>query len=119
MSDVQTYTGGCHCGKVRYEVSTKLEGAVTCNCSMCGKMGSRLSFVPSAQFKLLSGEESLRDYQFNKKIIHHLFCTTCGIRSFARGKAQDGSDMVAINVNCLDGVDLATVPTQQYDGKHS
>jgi hypothetical protein len=117
MSEVQTYTGGCHCGKVRYEVTTKLEGAVACNCSICGKTGTRLTFVPTEQFKLLSGEESLRDYQFNKKVIHHLFCTNCGIRSFARGKRPDGTEMVAINVNCLDDVDPTAVPTKHHDGK--
>ena len=119
MTDVQTYTGGCHCGKVRYEVTTKLEGAMTCNCSICAKMGSRLTFVPSAQFKLLAGEDSLRDYQFNKMVVHHLFCTNCGIRSFARGKGPDGSERVAINVTCLDDFDLSQVPTKQYYGKHA
>jgi hypothetical protein len=119
MSDVRTYTGGCHCGNVRYEVTTKLEGAITCNCSICSKTGSRLSFVPAEQFKLLSGEDSLRDYQFNKKVIHNLYCTTSGIRSFARGKGPDGKEMAAINVNCLDDVDLAQLPVQQYNGRAS
>ncbi len=86
MSEPTTHTGGCHCGKVRYEAKVDLGAPViACNCSMCGRTGTLLSFVPATQFKLLSGEDSLTDYQFNKKAIHHLFCKVCGVKSFARG----------------------------------
>jgi hypothetical protein len=118
MGDLKTYTGSCHCGKVRYQVELDLGGPVmTCNCSMCGRSGSMLSFVPEAQFKLLSGEDALSDYQFNKHVIHHLFCKTCGIKSFARGTGKDGSAMVAINVRCLSEVDLSTLKVMQVDGR--
>lgn len=115
----QTHTGGCHCGKVRYQVQMDLGGGpfITCNCSICSKTGTMLGFVPASAFTLLSGEEALTDYQFNKKHIHHLFCSTCGIRSFARGAAPDGSPIAAVNLRCLDDVDLAALPTMQYDGK--
>jgi hypothetical protein len=112
-----TYTGGCHCGAVRYEVDLDLKGAMTCNCSICSKQGAVLTFVPAGAFRLLSGRDALGDYQFNRKIVHHLFCTTCGIRSFARGTGPDGSEMVAINLRCVDGIDLATLPTQAFDGR--
>src|SRR5205823_2202539 len=90
MKDAKKYTGGCHCGKVRYEVTTDLTRVLDCNCSHCSKKGLLLNFVTADQFTLLSGEESLSDYQFNKKVIHHLFCRACGVESFARGTAQDG-----------------------------
>jgi hypothetical protein len=66
---------------------------------------------------LRSGADSLTDYQFNKKIIHHLFCRTCGIGSFARGTGPDGAEMIAINVRCLDGVDLDSLTVTPFDGK--
>ncbi|HEX6274114.1 MAG TPA: GFA family protein [Polyangiaceae bacterium] len=117
MAEIQ-HTGGCHCGKVRYEVTLDLaEKAITCNCSMCGRSGTLLRFVPSAKFKLLSGAESLTSYRFNHKIIDHLFCSTCGIKSFATGKGQDGSEIRAVNVRCLDDVDVTAIPTLPYDGK--
>lgn len=119
MSDLKSYEGGCHCGQVRYEVKLDLsQPAVTCNCSICQKTGSMLSFTPIAQFTLRSGEAALTDYQFNKKVIHHVFCSKCGVRSFARGVGPDGSEMAAINVRCLDGVDLGDVKTMQFDGKN-
>jgi hypothetical protein len=111
------YTGGCHCGAVRYEVEADLAHTVTCNCSICSKTGTILTFAPATSFKLLSGEELLTDYQFNRKIIHHLFCTTCGIRSFSRGRMPDGTETVAINVRCLDGVDVAGLAPRAFDGK--
>src|SRR4051794_35305979 len=98
MSELQTYSGGCHCGKVRYDVKLDLGAPViACNCSMCGRVGSLLSFVPESQFTLKSGADTLTDYQFNKHRIHHVFCKVCGIKSFARGTRPDGSAMVAIN----------------------
>ncbi len=118
MTELQTYTGGCHCGKVRYEVALDLSAKVTaCNCSLCGRMGWYLTFVPEAQFKLLSGEDVLTDYQFNRKIIHHLFCSVCGVRSFCRGSRPSGDKMVAINARCLDDVDPASLNVQHVDGK--
>jgi hypothetical protein len=114
---VQTYSGGCHCGKVRYEVQVDLGKPVTaCNCSMCGRSGTLLSFVPEAQFKLLSGDSELTDYLFNKEHIHHLFCRTCGIKSFARGAGKDGP-VVAVNARCLEGVQLETLEIKHFDGK--
>ncbi len=116
---MKTYTGGCHCGAVRYEVDIGLQGTIECNCSICSRRGWFLAFTPATNFRLQKGEENLTDYQFNKMIVHHLFCKTCGTASFGRGKGPDGSDTVAINVRCLDDVDLATVPVSKYDGKHS
>jgi hypothetical protein len=118
MGELQKYSGGCHCGKVRYEVKLDLGNPVIgCNCSMCGRTGTLLSFVPGEQFSLLSGEDVLKDYQFNKKHIHHLFCTVCGIKSFARGTGKDGSPTIAVNTRCLDDVDLDKLNVKHFDGK--
>jgi len=84
MSEAKLHTGGCHCGKVRYEVTLDLaEPAITCNCSMCGRSGTMLRFVPAEKFKLLSGEDVLTHYRFNSKVIDHQFCSVCGIKSAA------------------------------------
>jgi hypothetical protein len=117
MANTQTYDGGCHCGRVRYQVEMDLSAKViSCNCSMCGKKGTLLSFVPADSFKLIAGENDLTSYRFNKKVIDHLFCSTCGVTSFARGKGPDGKAMVAINTRCLDGVDPTKLDIMQFDG---
>lgn len=114
---VDVYMGGCQCGKVRYEVKVDLGAPViSCNCSMCGRAGTLLTFVPESQFKLLAGEESLTDYQFNRHAIHHLFCKVCGVKSFARGAGKDGPT-VAINARCLDGVEVADLAINHFDGR--
>lgn len=113
----RSYTGSCHCGKVKYEVETDLSNVIECNCSICSRSGYVLSFVPGAQFKLLSGEDALSSYHFNKKQIDHQFCKHCGVRSFARGKKPDGTPMFAINLRCLEGVDLKSLNIKQVDGK--
>lgn len=113
----QVYDGGCHCGAVRYRVEAELDTLVSCNCSICSKTGTLLTFVPESAFQLLSGEDSLTDYRFNKEVIAHLFCKRCGIRSFARGADAEGRTMVAINVRCLDGVDFDSLPKHHFDGR--
>lgn len=111
-------TGGCHCGKVRFEATVDLSQVISCNCSICSKSGGLLTFTPADQFTLIQGEENLQDYQFNKHIIHHLFCRTCGIRSFARGLLPStGQPMICVNVRCLDGVDLEPLQITHFDGK--
>ena len=112
----QTYTGGCQCGKVRYEVSLDLGEVIACNCSRCGRLGSLLAFTPAENFKLISGEGAMTEFQFNKHVIHHLFCSTCGIQSFARGM-QRGAEMVAINARCLDGIEPEQLKVKHVNGR--
>ena len=119
MTTLATYKGSCHCGSVRYETELDLsQPVISCNCSMCGRSGTLLTFVSPQQFRLLSGESELKDYQFNKHKIHHVFCQNCGIKPFARGEGPQGPS-VAINVRCLDGVDLKALAVHDYDGKNS
>lgn len=118
MTEAKLQSGGCHCGKVRYDVTIATDAAIGCNCSMCGRKGTLLSFVGEDAFTLKSGEDNLTDYQFAKHNIHHLFCKTCGVTSFARGSGPDGKKMVAINVRCIDDVDLDQVKVNAFDGKN-
>lgn len=111
------FSGGCQCGAIRYEVDCGLDLAITCNCSRCQKLGSVLVFAPRADFKLLQGAAELTDYRFNTGTIRHLFCKTCGIQSFGYGTGPDGTEMAAINVNCLDGVEPRALPVTAYDGR--
>lgn len=112
------HTGGCHCGNVRFEVDgLDLGKVISCNCSICSKKGTWLAFAPDSNFKLLKGENSLKNYQFNKKVIDHLFCTNCGVQSFGKGTSPDGVRMAAINVRCLDGVDLEKITPHPFNGK--
>ena len=115
---MSTYVGSCHCGAVRYEVELDLDAVqpAACNCSMCRRAGTLLTFVPESSFRLLAGEDATRDYQFNKRHIHHLFCTTCGLKPYAWGPAKDGGRTIAVNVRCLEGVDLDALRITHFDG---
>ncbi len=112
------HAGGCQCGAVRYEVEADITDVIACNCSRCGRLGSLLAFVPEDKFKLLTGAGAMTDYQFNKHVIHHLFCSTCGIESFARGKGPKGEPMIAINARCLDDFDESKLNVKRFDGKN-
>lgn len=108
------YKGSCHCGSVLYEVETNLEKVIDCNCSHCHKKGLVLNFVDKDKFNLLKGQEFITEYLFNKKNIRHLFCKNCGEESFAEGITFP---KVAVNVRCLDGVDISTISITHYNGK--
>jgi hypothetical protein len=119
MTSNNLHQGSCHCGAVRFEVDLDLsQPVISCNCSICGRTGTLLAFVPPEKFTLQSGEENLSDYQFNEKVVHHLFCKTCGVRSFGRGEGPQGP-MVAINTRCLEGVELGALKVIAYDGRGS
>jgi hypothetical protein len=118
VAEIRTYEGGCHCGRVRYRIEANLTQAVECNCSICAKRGTLLTFVKAPQFTLLKGDDTLTDYQFNTKKIHHLFCESCGVGSFSRGIAPNGEDTYAVNVRCLEGVDVGALKIRPFDGKN-
>lgn len=110
--------GSCHCGKVKFEVEIELKEGLSCNCSICQRKGSILSFVSNEQFKLISGESNLTDYQFGKNRIHHTFCSTCGVSAFSSSKKPDGSNGFAINIRCIEGIELEKIPLKFFDGKN-
>ncbi|MEO8155212.1 MAG: GFA family protein [Rhizobacter sp.] len=111
------YTGSCHCGKVAFEVEGQVDAAMACNCSMCQRKGSLLWFVPRTSFTLLSPEDAASTYLFNKHHIRHRFCPSCGIHPYADGTDPKGNAMAAINVRCIEGIDLDTVKVTHFDGR--
>jgi len=111
---MKKYEGGCHCGAVRYEVETELAKVISCNCSHCEAKGLLLDFVDNDKFKLLSGEDNLTEYLFNKKAIRHLFCKTCGVQSFAEGI---NFPKTAINIRCLKDLDISKLTITPFEGK--
>ena len=117
MPEVRTFTGGCHCGLVRFECTSDLAMVTACNCSICTKKGLHFTFVPPKSFQLRAGEENLKEYLFNKHAIHHQLCLDCGVEVFARGTRPDGTEVVAVNVSCIDGIDLSTIQMTPVDGR--
>ena len=111
------HTGSCHCGQVAFEVEGTIEGVLSCNCSMCQRKGSLLWFVPRAQLQVTRGEDKLATYTFNRHVIQHRFCPTCGIHPFGEGVDPKGEAVAAINVRCLDDVDLSALALHHYDGR--
>ena len=111
------HLGGCHCGRVRFEVLAPAMLEVgECNCSMCSKTGYLHLMVPAAQFKLLSGEEALTKYQFNTKTAKHFFCSQCGIKSFYVPRSHP--DGYSINARCLDEGTVKGMTVTQIDGRN-
>jgi hypothetical protein len=111
------YNGSCHCGEISFEVEGEIKGAMACNCSMCQRKGSLLWFVPREDLHLSSPGDLANTYTFNKHVIKHHFCPTCGIHPYGEGVDPNGKAMAAINIRCIENIDLASVPVQHFDGR--
>jgi hypothetical protein len=111
------YRGSCHCGENAYEVEGEIGQVVDCNCSYCSRKGYLLWFVPRNQLRLTTPETRLAVYTFNKHVIKHHFCPECGCSPFGLGVAPNGLETAAINVRCLDAVDLEGLRRVPFDGK--
>ena len=112
-----THRGGCHCGRVRFEVVAPASVQVTeCNCSMCARSGYLHLIVPKERFKLLSGAEVLTAYTFNTGTARHLFCSLCGVKSFYVPRSHP--DGYSVNARCLDEGTLEEMTIVRKDGKN-
>lgn len=112
------YKGRCHCGRITYEVEVEPGPAMECNCSICSRRGYLLWFTPREKLRITTGEDSLATYTFSRHVIKHHFCPNCGCALFGIGKQPgDSGETAAINLRCLEGVDLAVVPHQSFDGR--
>ena len=111
-----TRTGGCHCGRVRFEVIAPAPLRVSdCNCSICAKSGYLHLIVPKSRFKLVSGEQTLTTYQFNTGTAKHLFCSVCGVKSFYVPRSHPHG--YSVNARCLDDVSIASLTIVPFDGQ--
>ena len=113
------YEGSCHCGKIAFDVEGDFTSALDCNCSFCRRRGSLLGFVPRDKLVLRTSEEDLKTYTFNRHVIRHHFCSTCGVAPFGEGTGADGLAMAAVNLRCVPAIDLNAIEINHFDGKSS
>ena len=111
-----THRGGCHCGRVRFEVSAPAElSVVDCNCSVCSMTGFLHLIVPKEDFTLLNGEDDLTTYTFNTGVAKHHFCSHCGVKSFYVPRSHP--DGYSVNVNCLDTSTVTSMDIKPFNGQ--
>jgi hypothetical protein len=111
------HKGSCHCGRIAFEVEGEITGAVACNCSICSRKGALLWAVPHDRLRLLASDEGIGRYLFGRHTIQHRFCPTCGIHPYAEDVDTPGERTAYINIRCLEGLDLASVPIVEFDGR--
>jgi hypothetical protein len=112
-----THNGGCHCGRVRFEVIAPASIEVgDCNCSICSKSGYLHLIVPKSRFTLLSGADVLTTYEFNTKTAKHKFCSVCGIKAFYVPRSHPAG--YSVNARCLDEGTVEEMTIRRSDGKN-
>jgi len=113
MSEV-IYHGGCHCGRVSFEVTGPIANVSECNCSICTKKGYLHWIVSRDRFRLLSAWDRLATYRFNTGVAAHHFCPDCGVAAFYIPRSDP--DKIDVNLRCVDNVDLPNCRVTQFDG---
>ena len=109
-----THRGGCHCGRVRFEVDAPARiDALDCNCSICRTSGFVHLIVPKMRFRLVSGADALTEYTFNTGAAKHRFCRVCGVKAFYIPRSNP--DGVDVNVHCIDEGTIETVRITLFD----
>lgn len=112
-----TCSGGCHCGRVKYEIKIPEKILVNrCSCSICQKSGYLHLIIPANRFKLICGEEDLLEYRFHTGVARHLFCRVCGVKSFYVPRSHPES--FSVNLNCIDLPDEVDVTVEEFDGRN-
>jgi hypothetical protein len=109
------YTGHCHCNAVTFEVDLQMDSSIVCNCSFCRRRGAFVSIVAHNQFSLTHGAAELNHYGNQPHASHH-FCQTCGIHTFTKIDEPDGKK-VAVNLACIDSIDLEALSPMRFNGK--
>ncbi|NVJ69413.1 MAG: GFA family protein, partial [Alphaproteobacteria bacterium] len=110
-----THKGGCHCGAVAFEMDAPAQlEAKRCNCSICRMTGFIHVFATKDEFRIVSGEDNLTDYRFNTGTAQHLFCKTCGVKSFYVPRSHP--DGWSVNLNCIDTATIESVDIGDFDG---
>ncbi len=106
------HKGGCHCGRVRFEAEGEIEAAVVCNCSICSRKGALLWAVDAKKFHVFDAGPDMGAYVFGTRTMRHRFCRNCGIATHSEG---DG--FVAVNIRCIEGLDVEGVKAVEFDGR--
>jgi hypothetical protein len=110
--------GSCHCGTIKFEAEGEFKDVLECNCSHCQSKGYLLWFIPKEKFHLKTPESNLSTYTFNKHVIKHHFCSKCGCAPFGFGEdPKTKIPTVAINVRCLENIDLPSIKRIPFDGR--
>jgi hypothetical protein len=113
---MRTHTGGCHCGRVRFEAVAPASITVSdCDCSICSKVGYLHLIVPKERFKLLSGGDALTTYTFNTGVAKHFFCSICGVKSFYVPRSHP--DGISVNARCIDAGSIESMSIQPFNGR--
>ena len=107
------YEGSCHCGAVRFAITSNFTELTSCDCSICRRKNALMVKVHESRFELLAGEDHLSEYRFHTGSARHLFCRHCGIKSFYVPRSHP--DGYSINARCLDEGTVTAVNVVPFD----
>ena len=110
----QTYQGSCHCGRVSFELDAQLDFVIECSCSLCRRVGALWRGASDSSFRITAGANELTLYQVNTMTAKHYSCRHCGVHPFSRPRLDPSA--WAVNVRCIDGVDVSSLPLRRFDG---
>lgn len=99
-------SGGCHCGNIRYRLSTQRERGQlplrSCRCSFCRRIGARYTADPAGALRIeIADPAAVSRYRFASGVVDFLVCRRCGGMPAAL-TGIDGRTFGIVNANTLD-----------------
>ena len=108
--------GGCHCGRVRFEVDAPSVSKCSTAIARLPEGGFPCTDSTRVQFRPASGADALTTYEFNTGTAKHLFCAHCGVKSFYVPRSHP--DGYSVNARCLDDGTVEAMVVTPFEGRH-
>lgn len=113
------FSGGCHCGNLRYTLETRLALEAlplrACQCAFCRLHGARSTSDPAGRVVFeLQDPALLTRYRFGLRLADFLICAKCGVYVGALMR-EGGAPFAIVNANTLDDAARLTQPAQPMD----
>jgi hypothetical protein len=110
-----TYDGACLCSKVQFKITAELQKVLICDCSYCRKKNLKFILIQISQFVLIRGNDQMVYYNAGSPDFRHVFCASCGVEPFAEIGRRNGTELIAINANCVPGLQDNELPEIAFD----
>lgn len=100
---MNSFTGGCLCGEIRYEIAAAAGPSRVCWCRDCQRIASNGTvnvIFPSDSIKI-SGEPGKHDKTADSgNMVNRRFCANCGTQLFSDSSGRPG--LTVVRVGTLD-----------------
>ncbi len=109
----------CHCGNVSATIRTLPASLVSCNCSICRRLGALWAYYSPSDVKLTVRDGDTATYVWGPGYIAFHHCPTCGCTTHYTSTGKTKGERVGLNCRMLDPGITEALPIRYFDGADS